>query len=1146
MSPTVTLHNVTVTSTAVTLGTAVATLTAASANTTKAMDETYTAPSDTSLDSSTTYGVFVEGGSDGVLWFGVTTGNEDATSAAGWSIGDQVAERAHDATSGFTLRSDGPGRIKVTGTAKTGTNNAPTVATVIPDQSATAGTAFSYAFPANTFSDADSDTLSYTATKADATALPTWLSFTASTRAFSGTPQAADIATVSVKVTASDGNGGSVSDTFDIVVSAAADTTPPRVQWIVRGNPSTSPTNADSLTWFLKFNEEVENVGVADFLLSGTNATMDVGATVGVTNGYTVNASGGDLASLNATVTLSIASGHDIEDVAGNALANTTPTDANDNTFVMDNMSPTVTITDVPPTSSAPFTATFTFSEAVTEFVTSDITLGNATSTAFTVTSPRVYTQTIAPEATGTVTVDVAANAAEDLAGNGNVAATRASSAYTAGVVNNPPTVANAIPDQSATAGTAFSYAFPANTFSDADSDTLSYTATKADGTALPTWLTFTDSTRTFSGTPQAADIATVSVKVTASDGNGGSVSDEFDITVSAAADTSPPTLTRAVVNRGGLFIQLEFSENLQSANLPPASAFTVMAGGSAVTVGGVVPKSGAPDTFLITVSPTTLRQGQAVVVTYTDPSTGDDANAIQDTAGNETASFTTGMNGVPAVTNNSTVLPTAPGASTGLTATASGTTTINLSWTAPTDNGGRVITGYKIEVSSDSGSTWTDRVANTSSTTTTYAHTGLAAGATRHYRVSAINTIGTGTASNVDSATTGTAANAAPTASDGTVTATEDTDYTFTAANFNFTDTDVDDALSSVKITSLPAAGTLQVDGTMIASTDLPKAVTKVDIDASKLTYSPPANANGDDYATFQFKVNDGTDDSDAAFTMTIDVTAVNDPPTGQLAILGDPVFGATLTLDFSAIMDADGLPDLSQSDIGWYHSGSTNPEARLTTSYTLTTKDVGKQLDVVVEYDDDGGEKETLELLSWPDGGTIAAIAPGAPTGLVATASGTTRIDLSWTTPASTGGSAITGYKIEVSSDGGTNWTDLVANSSSTTTTYTPHRAHRRRHPPLPGLGHQHGRHRRHLDQRRRRHHPPATREDQGSQCSGGHRHGRGAGHPQPAHPGVALGSLGDSRAGCGVAGRLYRRAGSVDLRPRSDRGHHCHPHC
>ena len=96
--------------------------------------------------------------------------------------------------------------------------------------------------------------------------------------------------------------------------------------------------------------------------------------------------------------------------------------------------------------------------------------------------------------------------------------------------------VDNPLADQVATPGTAFSYRVPADTFSDADGDTLTYSATRDDGTALPSWLEFDDASRIFSGTPAVADIETVAVKVTASDGRGGSVSDTFDIAVALEA----------------------------------------------------------------------------------------------------------------------------------------------------------------------------------------------------------------------------------------------------------------------------------------------------------------------------------------------------------------------------------------------------------------------------------------------------------------------------------------------------------------------------------------------------------------------------------------------------------------------------------
>jgi hypothetical protein len=99
----------------------------------------------------------------------------------------------------------------------------------------------------------------------------------------------------------------------------------------------------------------------------------------------------------------------------------------------------------------------------------------------------------------------------------------------------------------------------------------------------------------------------------------------------------------------------------------------------------------------------------------------------------------------------------TAPQPPTNLSAVAASTSQINLSWNAPTNNGGSAITGYKIERSTNAGSTWSILVANTASTSTTFSDTGLTANTSYTYRVSAINNIGASNPSNTASATTGT-----------------------------------------------------------------------------------------------------------------------------------------------------------------------------------------------------------------------------------------------------------------------------------------------------------------------------------------------------------------------------------------------------
>ena len=133
---------------------------------------------------------------------------------------------------------------------------------------------------------------------------------------------------------------------------------------------------------------------------------------------------------------------------------------------------------------------------------------------------------------------------------------------------------------------------------------------------------------------------------------------------------------------------------------------------------------------------------------------------------------------------------------------------------------------------------------------------------------------------------TVGTApTNTAPTAADKTVTTGEDRAYAFTADDFGFDDADAGDTLASVTIVTPPALGTLALDGTAVMADDV---VTKAQIDGDMLTFTPARDAHGGPYTTFTFTVNDGTDDSASAYTMTIDVTDAPAPVCGVPGIAG------------------------------------------------------------------------------------------------------------------------------------------------------------------------------------------------------------------------------------------------------------------
>ena len=145
---------------------------------------------------------------------------------------------------------------------------------------------------------------------------------------------------------------------------------------------------------------------------------------------------------------------------------------------------------------------------------------------------------------------------------------------------------------------------------------------------------------------------------------------------------------------------------------------------------------------------------------------------------------------------------------------------------------------------------------------------------------------------------------NDAPAGTDNTLTTLEDTSYTFTAADFGFTDPlDVTsnsgaNAFQDVIFTTVPgAAGTLTDNGSTLVAGNF---VTINDINAGLLKFNPTANANGTPEASFTFQVQDdggGADTDLSPNTITFNVTSVNDAPAGAdkiLAVQGAHTFVA------------------------------------------------------------------------------------------------------------------------------------------------------------------------------------------------------------------------------------------------------------
>ena len=523
-----------------------------------------------------------------------------------------------------------------------------------------------------------------------------------------------------------------------------------------------------------------------------------------------------------------------------------------------------------------------------------------------------------------------------------------------------------------------------------------------------------------------------------------------------------------------------------------------------------------------------------------------------------------TNNNCSPAVTVTVGSSVSVPGSATGLTATANGQTQIDLSWIAPSNDGGAAITGYKIEVSTN-GSSWSDLVANTGYTTTSYSHTGLTAGSTRYYRVSAINPAGTGQESNITDATTDTQQEASTCAANNpglvsdcdTLLAVRDTLAGTGSLNWsanvpigNWDGITVGGTPQRVTRLELRVRGVTRVTGTIPAelgnlpnlevlsiygastSDDQPISLTgKIPAELRKLTNLKELTLHQHQLSgTIPVELGDLVNletlnlnftqltgaipaelgdlidlktlnlyDNDLTGTIPVELGNLNNLETLNFSLnrvsgtiptqLGDLSSLETLAMGFNQLSGTipTQLGDLSNLEtlaMGFNQLSGTIPTQlgnltnlkdlslggnQLTGTIPSELGDLTKVNTLLLDRNRLTGTIPTelsgltmlrqLQLSGNQLTGCISAAlrevgsndlaqlglancgsatAPDAPTGLSATADGQTEIDLLWSAPSDDGGEDITGYKIEVSTDG-SSWSDLVANTGSTGTSYS-----------------------------------------------------------------------------------------------------------
>ncbi|MDE2806561.1 MAG: fibronectin type III domain-containing protein [Gemmatimonadota bacterium] len=362
------------------------------------------------------------------------------------------------------------------------------------------------------------------------------------------------------------------------------------------------------------------------------------------------------------------------------------------------------------------------------------------------------------------------------------------------------------------------------------------------------------------------------------------------------------------------------------------------------------------------------------------------------------------------------------PSAPPTVTARAVSTSQINLSWAVPRNTGGAPILGYRVEASRDGGESWRIITANTGSTGRAYIHRNLRPGATWSYRVSAINSAGIGAPSGVARATTHAVPPGAPTglrATPGGFGGREQIVLTWSAPSSD----------GGSPVTGYRVEVSTRRSG--------PWTILARNTGTTGTTYTHTGLAPG---TTRYYRVAAINPRGTGAYSSVATGATNAGPPSAPRGLRANADGPTSITIGWEVPSEDNGAAITGYRIRARRLSESNWTTIRDNTGSTLTTfRHTDLQPVTTYRYQVAAINAEGAGPWSAEAGARTPADVPAPPTNLSARAMGTSQIDLSWRAPANTGGAAILGYRVEVSSDGGANWRILTRHTQSASTAYS-----------------------------------------------------------------------------------------------------------